>query len=112
MGLQEYLSGKFGEDRAVKFLKKQGFEILDRNFHSKFGEIDIIATKNNILHFIEVKSTQSDYETAYRLTQSKFEKLVKTINFYLLNKGLNSDFQLDLLCVEKKGIYLKENISF
>lgn len=112
MGLQEYLSGISGENRAVKFLKKQGFEILDRNFHSKFGEIDIIASKNNILHFIEVKSTQNDYETAYRLTKSKFEKLIKTINFYLLHKGLNSDFQLDLLCVEKKSIDLKENISF
>lgn len=55
MGVKAYLDGILGEDKACKFLKKQGFEILKRNFHSKFGEIDIIAKKDEILHFIEVK---------------------------------------------------------
>ena len=60
MGLEAYLSGILGEDKACAFLKKQGFKILKRNFHSKFGEIDIIATKDEILHFIEVKFTQKN----------------------------------------------------
>ncbi len=51
MGVKAYLDGILGEDKACKFLKKQGFEILKRNFHSKFGEIDIIAKKDEILHF-------------------------------------------------------------
>ena len=71
MGLKEYLSGIVGEDRACAYLKKQGFVILQRNFHSKFGELDIIAKKDEILHFIEVKSTQGNYEVAYRLDQKK-----------------------------------------
>ncbi|HEC1788756.1 TPA: YraN family protein, partial [Campylobacter lari] len=58
MALFEYLFGKKGEELACEFLKTQGFEILKRNFYSKFGEIDIIAKKDKILHFIEVKSTQ------------------------------------------------------
>ncbi len=61
MGVKAYLDGILGEDKACKFLKKQGFEILKRNFHSKFGEIDIIAKKDEILHFIEVKFTQKEY---------------------------------------------------
>ena len=60
MSLKEYLFGFKSEDKAVKYLKNQGFEIITRNFKSKFGEIDIIAKKTNILHFIEVKATSGD----------------------------------------------------
>ena len=77
MGLKEYLFGFSAEDKACKFLENHGFTILCRNFRSRFGEIDIIAKKDEILHFIEVKATNGEYETAYRLTQSKFETILK-----------------------------------
>ena len=50
MALKEYLFGFKSEDRAVKYLKNLGYEIVDRNFKSKFGEIDIVAKKDEILH--------------------------------------------------------------
>lgn len=112
MGLKAYLSGILGEDKACAYLKKEGFTLLERNFHSKFGELDIIATKDKILHFIEVKASEKNYELAYRLDKNKYEKILKTINYYLLKHGLNSDFQLDLLCVYKDKIEFLENISF
>ncbi len=112
MGLREYLSGILGEDKACVFLKRRGFEILQRNFHSKFGEIDIIAKKDKILHFIEVKFTQKDYETSERLDEKKYQKLLKTIEFYRVKKGDLSDFQLDLICIKKNEIDFLENISF
>lgn len=112
MGLRAYLLGLLGEDKACAWLKKQGFEILERNFHSKFGELDIIAKKDEILHFIEVKATSKDYETAFRVDRKKYEKILKAIDFYLLKKGLKSDFQLDLLCVQKNEIEFRENITF
>ncbi len=112
MGLKEYLLGLKGEDKAQNFLIKQGFTIMERNFHSKFGEIDIIASKDEILHFIEVKSTDKDYEASYRLDNKKYQKILKTINFYLLKKGLNSDFQVDLLCIYKNKTDFRENITF
>lgn len=112
MGLKEYLLGLKGEDKAQNFLIKQGFTIMERNFHSKFGEIDIIACKDKILHFIEVKSTDKDYEASYRLDNKKYQKILKTINFYLLKKGLNSDFQVDLLCIYKNKTDFRENITF
>lgn len=112
MGIKEYLSGILGENKACVYLKQQGFEILQRNFHSKFGEIDIIAKKDEILHFIEVKSTEKNYEVAYRLDQNKYNKLLKTIDFYLLKKGFSKDFQIDLICIEKNKIDFRENISF
>lgn len=112
MGLKEYLSGILGEDKACAFLKKQGFEILQRNFHSKFGEIDIIAKKDEILHFIEVKYTQKDYEVAYRLDSKKYQKILKAVEFYFLKQEIYSDFQIDLICIKNNDIEFLKNISF
>ena len=86
MGLRAYLFGKSSEDLACEFLLKNGCEILARNFSSKFGEIDVIAKKDGILRFVEIKATQGDYEAEYRLTPAKFNKILKTIDFYLLQK--------------------------
>ncbi|MCV3382845.1 YraN family protein [Campylobacter sp. IFREMER_LSEM_CL292] len=112
MALFEYLFGKKGEELACEFLKIQGFEILKRNFHSKFGEIDIIAKKDKILHFIEVKSTQGDYEVEYRLDNKKYNKIIKTIEYYFMKHKNDENYQLDLLCVYKDDIKLLENISY
>ncbi|QKG28520.1 MULTISPECIES: YraN family protein [unclassified Campylobacter] len=111
MGLNEYLFGISSEDIASRHVKNEGYEILDRNFSSKFGEIDIIAKKDEILHFIEVKATKGEYEAIYRLTPAKFEKILKTIDFYLLQNGLNSDFQVDLITIENDNIKWIKNIS-
>ena len=48
--------GKKGEDITADYLKKQGFIIFKRNYHSRFGEIDIIAEKGDLLLFVEVKT--------------------------------------------------------
>ena len=111
MGLKEYLFGFNAENEVCKFLSQQGYEILQRNFRSKFGEIDVIAKKDEILHFIEIKATDKNYETAYRLTPSKFDKILKTIDFYLLKNSSNADFQVDLITIEKGEIKWIENIS-
>ncbi|AJC86866.1 YraN family protein [Campylobacter sp. RM16704] len=112
MGLKEYIFGIEGENKACDFLRIQGFDILERNFHSKFGEIDIIAKKNNILHFIEVKSTQGNYEVAYRLDLKKYNKITKAVEYYFMKHKSQENFQLDLLCVYKDDIKLLENISY
>lgn len=111
MGLASYLSGILGENRACAFLRKRKFKIIERNFHSKFGEIDIIAKKDKILHFIEVKFTQKDYEAAERLDEKKYQKLLRTIEFYRSKKGDLSDFQLDLICIKDEQVEFLENIS-
>lgn len=112
MGLKEYIFGFDCEKTACKFLQNSGYEILERNFKKKFGEIDIIAKKGEILHFIEVKSTNGKYEVAYRITQAKFEKITKTAQFYMQKFGLENDFQIDLVCVKSGKIEILENISF
>ena len=48
--------GNWGEDAAVRYLKTRGYEILDRNYRSSWGEIDIIARQQDVLAFVEVKA--------------------------------------------------------
>ncbi len=97
---------------AAKYLVSQGFEILEKNFHSKFGEIDIIAKKDDVLHFVEVKSTSKDYETIYRVTQNKIYKIIKTINFYMLKYDLDLNYQIDIICIEQNKVKFIQNVSF
>ena len=48
--------GDIGENIACDFLKRRGFEIIERNYLRKWGEIDIVARKRNVIRFVEVKS--------------------------------------------------------
>lgn len=76
--------GKRGENQAVKELKRNKYKILERNWRSKFGEIDIIAQKGDFLVFVEVKTRWSKKfglpEEA--ITPWKMERIIKTGEYY------------------------------
>ncbi|OPA74962.1 hypothetical protein BFG05_06865 [Campylobacter pinnipediorum subsp. pinnipediorum] len=111
MGLKEYLFGKTSEDKACEYLKGLGFKILERNFHSKFGEIDIIAIdENSIVSFVEVKASEK-YDAAFRLTKGKMDKIIKTINYYLMINKLEYDFEISFIIINGCEIKLIRNIS-
>lgn len=71
MTLDRINTGKQGETIAVEFLKKNGYRIIQNNFRTRYGEIDIIAVEGKILAFIEVKTR----------TNSKFGNPVMAVNF-------------------------------
>jgi len=102
--------GNIAEDKAVNYLLEKRYRILERNFYSRFGEIDIIALKDDVIHFIEVKSGKG--EPIYKITPSKFSKIVKTSDIFLNKTKLNFDYCYDALIVKDKSIELIENISF
>ncbi len=54
-------TGKIFETSAIEHLKKQGYEILELNVHTRLGEVDIIAKKDNIVAFIEVRSRLENF---------------------------------------------------
>ena len=110
MGRESGRRGAWGEEEAVRYLREQGFVILERNFHSRFGEIDIIAQKDGILHFIEVK-TSAKYEPIFAITPAKMRKICSTIDYYLLTKQITLPYQIDALLVKSSGIEFVENIS-
>ncbi|MBE6535198.1 MAG: YraN family protein [Ruminococcaceae bacterium] len=82
--------GKFGEDSATSYLKKNGYRIVDRNVHVSHNEIDIIARDKTYLVFVEVKtrstdnSLYSDYGTpASAVTRSKQLRTLEAARKYL-----------------------------
>lgn len=112
-------SGKRGEELAIQFLIKKGYRILTTNFYSRFGEIDIIAKKDNAISFVEVKtrSTSLFGTPAEAITRNKLSKIIKTAQYYLLaSKQQKSSYQFDAIEVfienGKNRINLIENITF
>lgn len=106
------LKGDLAEEKACEFLKAFGFRIIERNFYAKkLGEIDIIASKKETLHFIEVKSAD-DYEIAINnITKGKLSKLIRSVEYYLQNKKLNVSFCIDAIIVVENDIEFLENIT-
>ena len=60
MTTEKQNTGKIGEDIAVKFLEKNNYKILERNYRKPWGEIDIVGEKDGIVRFIEVKSVSRE----------------------------------------------------
>ena len=84
--MPETFTGKIGEHYAAEYLESRGYEIVDMNFKSRFGEIDIIAKNERYLAFVEVKTRKTDgfshpFES---ITPSKRAKVIKTAQFYLM----------------------------
>jgi putative endonuclease len=97
--------GKQGEELAVDFLQKNGYEILETNWIFQKAEIDIIAQKGTILAVVEVK-TRSSIE--FGLPQEfvkpkKIQLLVKAVNEYVISNELDIEVRFDIIAVHKDG---------
>jgi putative endonuclease len=122
-------TGNLGEDLACRFLTKKGYELIDRNYWKKWGEIDIIARKDGLTHFIEVKSvscetlpdvsgeTGDSHRPEDNVHPDKLRRLSRTIQSYLLDKNVSGEtWQFDVITVyiDKKRlisrVILLENI--
>jgi putative endonuclease len=90
MTIQRKEVGKRGEDLALRFLKKEGYHVFERNYVCKMGEVDIIAREKDTLAFIEVKTRTS---TAFgppqlAVNQAKQRQMTKVALHFLSEKGL------------------------
>lgn len=101
--------GDFGEQAACKYLKKQGYKILERNythFSGKMvGEIDIIASKNETISFIEVKTRKSkDFGLPCEaVTKTKQQKIIRTAYTYIGEHHLDANYSFDIMEVFHDG---------
>lgn len=76
--------GDTGEEKACAWLESRGFRILARNYSTRFGEIDIIALRENVLHFIEVKSfSPRTLSPRYAISAKKLQKIYASIDVLL-----------------------------
>lgn len=103
--------GDYFEDKAVEFLSSNGYLIVERNFYAKkLGEIDIIASKDEVYHFVEVKSGDS-FEAVYNITPSKLHKLLRSIQYYLKVKKLDVAYCVDAIIFAGEELEYLENIT-
>jgi putative endonuclease len=97
--------GKLGEEMAVDFLEKNGYEILETNWTFQKAEVDIIAKKDAILAIIEVK-TRSSLEYGLPqdfVKQKKIQLLVKAINEYVIANDLDVEVRFDIIAIHASG---------
>ena len=101
------LLGRIGENKATNHLKKLGYTILDRNFTTRVGEIDIIASDGEFIVFVEVKTRKDDSFGApsEAVTKQKMVKYYKVATEYLIKNAIdNLPVRFDVIEVEKGKI--------
>lgn len=96
-------TGNRGEDLACRFLKKNGYKILERNYRIRGGEIDIVAKDDDTLVFVEVKTRWShDFGPPVEaMTPWKIKALLKPARFYVQKIGWgDKEYRLDFVGVD------------
>ncbi len=102
--------GNIGEDIACKYLLSKGFTVRERNYLKPWGEIDIVAEKAGVLRFVEIKAVSREssddfsrekegYRPEEQIHPKKLEKLIRTVETYMQERGDDQDYQIDVVAV-------------
>ena len=93
--------GKFGEETACAYLEEKGYLILARNYHSRYGEIDIIAQDCDYLVFAEIKTRSPNAMDTPQasVTYAKQQKIIKTAQYWLLSHPMDRQPRFDVLAL-------------
>ena len=106
--MNTHVRGFEGEERACKYLLSKGYDILDRNWRTQRGEIDIIAYKNHTIVFVEVKTLPNGTLDMIQkeLNRQKQQRILKTSKCYLLNhrQYSNSYVRFDVIVIDMPGL--------
>lgn len=110
--------GQRGEDIALKYIKSKDFKVLNRNYATKDGEIDLVAVKDNVLYFIEIKTTllrnanvldNSRYKPEYNVSREKLLKMQLCAETYVFEHNVSCETRFGAILIE---IDDKNNRSF
>ena len=95
--------GKLGEEMAVEYLQKNGYDILETNWIFQKAEIDILAKKENILAVVEVKTRSTvDFGLPQDFVKpKKIQLLVKAVNAYVIENDLEIEVRFDIIAISK-----------
>ncbi len=112
MATNKHISiGRIGEDIAAKYLENRGYQIIQRNYRKKWGEIDIVVEKDDVLHFVEVKAGSctepfpeegnDSYRPEDHMHEKKLARLGRVIQTYLIEQDVSEtkDWTIDLAVV-------------
>ena len=98
--LRNKVLGNIGEEIAVNYLRVKGYKILDRNYRTRYGEIDIILLIEDLLVFVEVKTRRNNKygDPVESVNYNKVNKIINTANNYLANKKMyNFNVRFDVV---------------
>jgi TIGR00252 family protein len=110
-------SGKTGEDHAARLLEQKGYRIVARNYHCRFGEIDLIAENRDYIVFAEVKTRDEHYYVSplEAVTAGKQKKIIKTALSYLQSHETGLQPRFDVIGIvtrpEPFSIFSVEHIE-
>jgi putative endonuclease len=111
---QDGATGPLGEDIALKYLLSRGFGLICRNYRQKWGEIDLIVSNKEGLHFVEVKAVSCEinkgsaeeisritkaYMPEERVHDQKSKRIFRTIQSYIVEKNIEGDWTFDVAAV-------------
>jgi len=102
--------GDWGEKIASDYLISNGYQILEHNFYTRYGEIDIVASKDEDIIFVEVKTrtTEAFGKPEEAITRKKTENLINTALLYMQeHPECEDDWQIDIITIE--GAYLSKS---
>lgn len=111
--------GRLGEDLACRYLQERGFQVFTRNYLRKWGEIDIVAGKGIVTHFVEVKSVSCEnilhidpdgYRPEENVHPSKLKRLSRVMQIYISEKSVGK-WQFDVLTVYIQEVGKKAKIE-
>lgn len=90
-----------GEQLACNYLAGEGFKVIERNYRYKKAEIDIIAVKEKLLIFVEVKTRKSKLfgEPEQAVTQSKIDLILKAAEFFIENYNWPYNIRFDVIAI-------------
>ena len=91
--------GNDGEKIAVKFLKSKKYIIHTTNYSNRYGEVDIIAEKDGVVAFIEVKTRKNSKfgRPSDFVTPQKQQRIVSVAQYYVYNNGITEDLRFDVI---------------
>ncbi|MBF7688635.1 YraN family protein [Acinetobacter rathckeae] len=103
--------GQWAEAVACKQLQQAGFVVLYQNYFSRYGEIDLVAFKGDLILFIEVKARASTaYGTSVEaISERKQAKIIQTAEYFIMQHPQYSDynFRFDAICIDLKHVIAK-----
>ncbi|PIR82561.1 hypothetical protein COU20_02065 [Candidatus Kaiserbacteria bacterium CG10_big_fil_rev_8_21_14_0_10_59_10] len=101
--------GALGEKIAARFLETKGYRVVERNYRKPWGEIDLIAEKEGIMRFVEVKSVsrealpdisrEMDNRPEELVDRRKLQKIARAAALYMESRGDKREYQIDVVGV-------------
>ena len=106
--------GALGEKKAQSYLKRLGWKILETNYKTRFGEVDIIAQKKDVIAFVEVKTRLTDeYGTpSQAVNYERQRRYINAARYYFAGRQINCTVRFDVIEILRDELNHIENAFY